>query len=190
MVKGKRHQLKIPRLPGLLSFFCVLLIHCVQHSPATSLWSFPNHHRILSPKMPKAMYLPWSSSEEDNLPRWLSEYSHLSWEEKSKEYRRQFGYRRSPESLRGKQNQLQRGIRRRRLISQRFSTTRHTATRQARLRRRQHLLDIPAPPIFSVRGPRHETMQPRRRFLIEESRQEDRSSREPLVQTNQTTSNA
>ncbi|KAJ5155663.1 hypothetical protein N7492_008499 [Penicillium capsulatum] len=138
--------------------------------------------------MPKAMYLPWTSSEEDNLPGWLSEYSHLSWEEKSKEYRRQFGHRRSPESLRGKQNQLQRGIRRRRLISQRFSTTRQTATRQARLRRRRHLLDIPEAPIFSVRGPGHESMQPRRRFLMEESRREDRDSREPLVQTNHTMS--
>ncbi|KAJ6105146.1 hypothetical protein N7523_010273 [Penicillium sp. IBT 18751x] len=96
--------------------------------------------------MPKASYIPWTSEEEETLEGWLSQYSHLSWNSRSEEYHKQFGRRRSPESLRGKRNQLQKGIRRHRLINGRHRVSRRTAVRRARFGRRQHWLDIPKPP--------------------------------------------
>ena len=64
--------------------------------------------------MIKNEYIPWSSVEEDHLSAWLLHYRHLSWKSKSKKYYQDFGRARSPNSLRGKQYQLLKGIRRRR----------------------------------------------------------------------------
>ncbi|KAJ5414983.1 hypothetical protein N7509_000081 [Penicillium cosmopolitanum] len=75
--------------------------------------------------MSKATYIPWSSPEEQRLLAWLSHNQHLSWDEKSEKYQLDFGLARGPDSLRGKQNQLIRGIRRRRSISGRPSRRRH-----------------------------------------------------------------
>ncbi|KAJ5414985.1 hypothetical protein N7509_000083 [Penicillium cosmopolitanum] len=67
--------------------------------------------------MSKANYIPWSSWEEQALPEWIAHNGHLSWEKKSEKYRRVFGLPRGPESLRGKYNQLLKGIHRHRSIS-------------------------------------------------------------------------
>ncbi|KAJ5661921.1 uncharacterized protein N7477_009537 [Penicillium maclennaniae] len=108
--------------------------------------------------MPKASYIPWTFSEEDNLPRWLSQHFHLSWEEKSEEYHKQFGRRRVPSHYEA--NRIS--------CRKRFSTARHTAIRRARLRRQRHLLDIPdAPPTFSLKGPEPESLRLVQRFLME-----------------------
>jgi hypothetical protein len=92
--------------------------------------------------MSEVIYTPWSSAEEVNLLGWLSQHQHLSWDGKSKEYLHTFGHYRSPESLRGKQNQLMKGIRRQRLVSKRtLSNLRHGAVSRTRRRRRRKLSD-------------------------------------------------
>ncbi|KAJ6105188.1 hypothetical protein N7523_010262 [Penicillium sp. IBT 18751x] len=98
--------------------------------------------------MSKMIYTPWSSAEEDNLLVWLSQHQHLSWDDKSKEYLNTFGHYRSPESLRGKQNQLIKGVRRQRFVSKRtLSELRHMAVHRTRRRRRRKFsgsLDSPS----------------------------------------------
>jgi hypothetical protein len=92
--------------------------------------------------MSERIYIPWSSAEEVNLLGWLSQHQHLSWDDKSNEYSNTFGHYRSPESLRGKQNQLMKGIRRQRLVSKRtLSELRHVAIRRTRRRRRRKFSD-------------------------------------------------
>ncbi|KAJ6118892.1 hypothetical protein N7471_013512 [Penicillium samsonianum] len=98
--------------------------------------------------MSEVIYIPWSSAEEVNLLGWLSQHQHLSWDDKSNEYSDTFGHYRSPESLRGKQNQLMKGIRRQRLVSKRtLSELRHVAVRRTRRRRRRKFSDnLDSPP--------------------------------------------
>lgn len=98
--------------------------------------------------MSEVIYIPWSSAEEVNLLGWLSQHQHLSWDDKSNEYSDTFGHYRSPESLRGKQNQLMKGIRRQRLVPKRTSSElRHVAVRRTRRRRRRKFSDnLDSPP--------------------------------------------
>lgn len=60
--------------------------------------------------MTKARHIPWTLSEEDKLSGWLAGNKHLSWEEKADKYCHEVGLDRGPDSLRGKQNQLLKGI--------------------------------------------------------------------------------
>ncbi|KAJ5347006.1 uncharacterized protein N7506_000259 [Penicillium brevicompactum] len=97
--------------------------------------------------MSEVIYIPWSSAEEVNLLGWLSQHQHLSWDDKSNEYSNTFGHYRSPESLRGKQNQLMKGIRRQRLVPKRtLSEPPHVSVRRTRRRRRRKLSDNPESP--------------------------------------------
>ncbi|KAI3113560.1 hypothetical protein CBS147330_9835 [Penicillium roqueforti] len=98
--------------------------------------------------MSEVIYIPWSSAEEVNLLGWLSQHQHLSWDDKSNEYSDTFGHYRSPESLRGKQNQLMKGIRRQRVVPKRtLSELRHVAVRRTRRRRRRKFSDnLDSPP--------------------------------------------
>lgn len=97
--------------------------------------------------MSEVIYIPWSSAEEVNLLGWLSQHQHLSWDDKSNEYSNTFGHYRSPESLRGKQNQLMKGIRRQRLVPKRtLSEPLHVSVRRTRRRRRRKLSDNPESP--------------------------------------------
>ncbi|OQE73286.1 hypothetical protein PENNAL_c0090G03528 [Penicillium nalgiovense] len=117
--------------------------------------------------MSEVIYIPWSSAEEVNLLGWLSQHQHLSWDDKSNKYSNTFGHYRSPESLRGKQNQLMKGIRRQRLVSKRtLSEPRHVAVRRTRRRRRGKLSNnLDSPPT------RLETPDPQERL----QQQQDRS---------------
>lgn len=107
--------------------------------------------------MSKGAYIPWTTSEEDNLERWLSEHRWMSWEKRAEEYSKQHNKGRSFESLRGKCNQLRKGIRRRRPISDRMSTRTRTASRRARaLRYRHQRLPEgfpPCPPALRLKTP-------------------------------------
>lgn len=49
----------------------------------------------------------WPKAEADNLLPWLSRNQHLSWNEKSVAYMKEYGIHRSGEALRGKQNQME-----------------------------------------------------------------------------------
>ncbi|KAJ6019373.1 hypothetical protein N7522_001440 [Penicillium canescens] len=104
--------------------------------------------------MPKEKYLPWTESEEDNLEPWLSEYDWMPWKERAKEYSKQHDKSRSFESLRGKRNQLRKGIRRRRPIADR-STSRARATARRALYRIQRFPQgfPPRPPTFRLKSP-------------------------------------
>jgi hypothetical protein len=104
--------------------------------------------------MSKGAYIPWTASEENNLERWLSEHRWMSWERRAEEYSKQHNKGRSFESLRGKYNQLRKGIRRRRPISDRMSTRTRTAARRTRYRR-QRLPEgfPPCPPVLRLKRP-------------------------------------
>lgn len=119
--------------------------------------------------MSKANYIPWSSWEEQALPDWLSRNDHLSWEEKSEKYRRVFGLPRGPESLRGKYNQLLKGIYRRRSISARLSQRRRkhalTASRQRPL---QSPVGSSSTSVLNLRAPDPRTRQMFQQFHPEE----------------------
>lgn len=94
--------------------------------------------------MPELIYIPWGPEEEDNLLSWLSQHHYLSWREKSKKYLAEFGHYRSPDSLRGKQYQLMKGVRRQRLFLRRTLVEfRCGMTRRAPRRRRSTLSDTP-----------------------------------------------
>ena len=82
--------------------------------------------------MPKAIYIPWAALEEDDLPHWLAQNRHLSWEEKAEKYTKDFGIPRSSESLRGKHNQLLKGIRRRRTLLRQLARPRRDRPRGPR----------------------------------------------------------
>src|SRR3954468_7476449 len=117
--------------------------------------------------MSKANYIPWSPSEEQSLPDWLSRHQHLSWEEKSIEYRCDTGIARGPESLRGKHNQLLKGIYRRRSISARCRRKNAQAVGRQRL---AHIPGIPnSPPALNLRAPDPQARQLLRQFNPEES---------------------
>ena len=117
--------------------------------------------------MPKDIYLPWTESEEDNLEPWLSEYDWMPWKERAKEYSKQHDKDRSFESLRGKRNQLRKGIRRRRPISDRSTLRARTTARRA-LYRIQRLPQgfPPRPPTFRLKSP-----DPWARQLLQQVRQ-------------------
>ncbi|KAJ5291512.1 hypothetical protein N7478_000763 [Penicillium angulare] len=104
--------------------------------------------------MPKAIYIPWTESEEELLLGWLAQHKRLSWEEKSEKYTDDFGMPRTPESLRGKYNQLLKGIRRQRVIPRHFTTSRRERPKQARRKssRRRSTLQMPTfPPRLGLR---------------------------------------
>ncbi|KAJ5300231.1 hypothetical protein N7508_007474 [Penicillium antarcticum] len=104
--------------------------------------------------MPKEKHVPWTESEEDNLEPWLSIYDWMPWKERAKEYSKQHDKDRSFESLRGKRNQLRKGIRRRRPISDRSNLRARTTARRA-LYRIQRLPQgfPPRPPNFRLKSP-------------------------------------
>ena len=102
---------------------------------------------ISSTTMPKEKYLPWTESEEDNLEPWLSEYDWMPWKERAKEYSKQHDKDRSFESLRGKRNQLRKGIRRSTL---RARTTARRAPYQIQTLPQGF---PPSPPTFRLKSP-------------------------------------
>lgn len=104
--------------------------------------------------MPKGAYIPWTASEENNLERWLYEHRWMSWERRAEEYSKQHNKGRSFESLRGKCNQLRKGIRRRRPISDKMSARTRTTARRARYRRQRLSKGFPpCPPVFRLKAP-------------------------------------
>ncbi|KAJ5111829.1 hypothetical protein NUU61_001459 [Penicillium alfredii] len=92
--------------------------------------------------MPKADYIPWNPWEVENLPRWLSQHSMLSWKAKSEAYFRQYNLPRTPEGLRSKLNQL---IKPPSNPDGRLPTYHRSAARRARHRRHRELQGFPAP---------------------------------------------
>jgi hypothetical protein len=119
--------------------------------------------------MSRNRYIPWAPEEEENLPAWLSRHEHLPWGEIREEYVRQFGLPRSIHSLRGKSDQLQKGQRRQRPISQRASELHHLAARRARHREQRHLVVLPvSPPPLNLKRP-----DPRVRQLLRQMQQLD-----------------
>ncbi|KAJ5593588.1 hypothetical protein N7537_010492 [Penicillium hordei] len=103
--------------------------------------------------MPKGSYIPWTASEENNLEQWISEHLWLSWERRAEEYSKQHNKGRSFESLRGKYNQLRKGIRRRRPISDKLPTRIRTMTRRARYRRQKLPEGFPpCPPVHKLKA--------------------------------------
>lgn len=118
--------------------------------------------------MSKANYIPWSPSEEQDLRDWLSQHQHLSWKKKSKEYLRETGIKRGPESLRGKYNQLLKGIYRRRSISARRARLRYR--KSGGCQRPMHTSRIPSSPLArNLRAPDLWARQPVQEFHPEES---------------------
>lgn len=104
--------------------------------------------------MAKGAYITWTASEENNLQPWLSEHRWMSWERRAEEYSKQHNKDRSFESLRGKYNQLQKGIRRRRPISNRMSAHTRTVARRARYRHQRLPKGFPPhPPVFRPQTP-------------------------------------
>lgn len=119
--------------------------------------------------MSRNRYIPWAPEEEENLPAWLSRHEHLPWGEIREEYVRQFGLPRSIHSLRGKSDQLQKGQRRQRPISQRASELHHLAARRARRRGQRLLAMFPvSPPPLILKKP-----DPRVRRLLQQMQQLD-----------------
>ncbi|KAJ5365293.1 hypothetical protein N7517_008179 [Penicillium concentricum] len=97
--------------------------------------------------MPK---IGWSLSEEENLYPWLLQHREMSWKAKSKAYFRQFGLKRTGESLRGKRNYL---LREYRAIQKRLSKASQSGKRQPRVRREEAPRSfLPSPPIFTPRA--------------------------------------
>lgn len=97
--------------------------------------------------MPK---IAWSLSEEENLHPWLLQHRGMSWKAKSKAYFRQFGLKRTGESLRGKRNYL---LREYRAMQKRLSEASQSGKRQPRVRREEALrIFLASPPIFTPRA--------------------------------------
>lgn len=94
--------------------------------------------------MSKARYIPWTPFEEGKLPGWLADNRSLSWQERAEKYCREVGLDRGPESLRGKQNQLLKGISRRRLISASHSSFPRGLRRLARHQQKKRSPAVPA----------------------------------------------
>ena len=105
--------------------------------------------------MPKADYIPWSPWEVENLPRWLSQHSMLSWKSRSEAYFRQYNLPRTPEGLRSKLNQL---IKPPGNPDGRLPAYHRSAARRARHRRLRDLQGFPAPSLpVRPRAPRTRT---------------------------------
>jgi hypothetical protein len=77
----------------------------------------------------------------------------MSWEKKAEEYSKEHGKGRSFESLRGKRNQLRKGIKRRRPISDRISTRTRITARRTRYRRQKLPMGFPPrPPALKLKA--------------------------------------
>jgi hypothetical protein len=120
--------------------------------------------------MSKANYIPWSPSEEQSLRDWLSRHQHLTWKKKSKEYHRDTGIARGPESIRGKYNQLVKGIYRRRSISAKLSKLHHKKAQAGGHQRPNLMPSSPnPPPALKLRAPDPQARQLFQHFHPEES---------------------
>lgn len=120
--------------------------------------------------MSKANYIPWSPSEEQSLRDWLSRHQHLTWKKKSKEYHRDTGIARGPESIRGKYNQLLKGIYRRRTISARLSKLPRKNAQAVGCQGPTFMPSIPnSPPALNLRAPDPQARQLFQQFHPEES---------------------
>ncbi|KAJ5500685.1 hypothetical protein N7453_009736 [Penicillium expansum] len=97
--------------------------------------------------MPK---IAWSLSEEENLHPWLLQHRGMSWKAKSKAYFRQFGLKRTGESLRGKQNYLSREHL---AMHTRLSEASQSGEAQPRVRHEEASRILPpSPPSFTPRA--------------------------------------
>ncbi|KAJ5531387.1 hypothetical protein N7527_004780 [Penicillium freii] len=102
--------------------------------------------------MPK---IAWSLPEEENLHAWLLQHRGMSWKAKSKAYFRQFGLKRTGESLRGKRNYL---LREYHAMQKTLSEASQSGEHQPQVRREEALrIFLPSPPISTPRASRAKT---------------------------------